>query len=445
MKTTTLDTHALSRRDFMASAAAAAVPAVVPASVLGAAAPSNTITVGMVGMGRQARYANLKPFLHDKHTRVVAVSDVDRWRLDNAKGLVDKHCKNTDCAAAVDWREVVARDDIDAIMNSTPDQWHVPISLAAVKTGKHVSCEKPLTMSIVEGRALADAVKKHGVVFRTDSECRSNAYMHKTAELVRNGYIGKVKHIEVGVPAGDKAGGKTKPMTVPGELDYDMWLGPAPKKPYTRDRVHPPHSYKRPGWMRCRDTCEGMITNWGCHMVDIAQLVNDTERTGPVEIEGTGQYPKPDTGLWNVLLNFRVRYRYANGVTMDYHTGKGAFLRVEGEDGWIYAPWHGCRGQMKAGDTALLRTKLKKDDVRIPQRSDKGDFIHGIVTGEPTMADAEIGHRTCSACQLGHIAIQVGRTLRWNPATERFAGDAEADTLLSKSYRDPWDLDLTIG
>lgn len=244
----------ITRRDVLKAAGAAGValgfPAIVPSSVFGKDAPSNRINIGMIGMGRQAMYVNTLPFLQSEDCRVVAVCDVDKWRLDNAKKKVDDFYKNTDCHAYTDWRAVVARDDIDAIMNSTSDQWHVPISLAAVRKGKHVSCEKPLTLSINEGRTLADAVKKNGVVFRTDSECRSDVYMHKTAQLAINGYLGNIKRIEVGVPAGDVAGGNPKPMDVPAELDYDMWVGPAPMKPYTVDRVHPRKAYSRPGWMQ---------------------------------------------------------------------------------------------------------------------------------------------------------------------------------------------------
>lgn len=190
---------------------------------------------------------------------------------DHGRDGGDKHYGNGDCLATGDWREVVGRDDIDAIMNSTPDHRHVPISVAAVRRGKHVSCEKPLTLSVAEGRVLADAVAKHGVTFRTDSECRTDAYMHRVTELVRNGYVGAIRRIEVGVPTGDVAGGQATPTPVPAELDYDMWTGPAPQKPYAVDRVHPPQAYTRPGWMRCRDTCEGMVTNWGTHTLDATQ------------------------------------------------------------------------------------------------------------------------------------------------------------------------------
>ena len=424
-------------------AAWAAFPSIVPSSVFGRSAPSNRITIGMVGMGRQALYANLKPFLFSDDAQVVAVCDVDKWRLAKAKQEVDAHYRNTDCLASTDWRELVRRDDIDAIMNSTPDHWHVPISLAAVRKGKHVSCEKPLTLSIAEGRVLADAVAQHGVTFRTDSECRTDSYMHRLSELVRNGYVGRVKRIEVGVPTGDIAGGKMTAMPVPEELDYEMWIGPAPRKPYTLDRVHPRQAYTRPGWMRCRDTCEGMVTNWGAHTIDVAQLLHNSERTGPISVEGQGEYPTPDSGLWNVLLNFTVQYRYADGVVLDYHTDKGAFIRVEGEDGWIHAPWLG--GQMTASDPALLRIKLKNNDLRLPQRQDKEDFLYGIKNQAPTMADAEIGHRTCSMCQLGHIAIQQGGTIQWDPERERFLDNEDANRMLYRSYREPWGLNVNVN
>jgi predicted dehydrogenase len=429
-------------RSFGGIGAALALPSIVPSSVFGQNAPSNRITVGMVGMGRQALYANLKPFLFSDEARVVAVCDVDAWRLEKAKGEVDKHYGNSDCLAIGDWRELVRRDDIDAIMNSTPDHWHVPIALAAVRQDKHVSCEKPLTLSITEGRVLADAVKKHGVTFRTDSECRTDAYMHRISELVRNGYVGAIKRIEVGVPTGDIAGGNAAPMPVPEELNYDMWTGPAPAKPYTLDRVHPRQAYTRPGWMRCRDTCEGMVTNWGAHTLDVTQLIHNSERTGPVSVEGMGEYPAPGTGLWSVLLNFQVQYRYADGVVVDYHTDKGAFIRVEGEDGWIHAPWLG--GQMTASDPKILRIKLKDGDVHLPQRQDKEDFLYGIKNHAPTMADAEIGHRTCSMCQIAHIAIQRGRRLEWDPGRERFANDEAANAMLHRSYRAPWDLNIAL-
>jgi hypothetical protein len=199
--------------------------------------------------------------------------------------------------------------------------------------------------------------------------------------------------------------------------------------------------------MRCRDYCEGMITNWGTHVLDVAQLANNSERTGPVSIEATGTYPEPGSGLWNVLVDFKAHLRYADGVTMDYLIDpEGAYLRVEGEEGWIQANWF-RKGGLQAGDVNILRTQLKAGDLRLPQRTDKGDWIHCIKNRAPeeSMADAEVGHRTCSIGQLAHIAIQCGRKLTWDPVRERFDGDDEADRMLSRSYRSPWGLGAGIS
>ena len=445
-------TNKMTRRQMLGTLGATGValgfPAIVPSSVFGANAPSNRITVGMIGVGRQGTMVNLRTMVNMADVQLVAVSDVDKWRMNNAKTRIDETYGNNDCREYGDWREIIARDDIDAIMDSTPDHWHVPISLAAIRAGKHVCCEKPLSLSIEEGRILADAAKKAGIVFRTDSECRTHSYMHKTAELVRNGYLGKIKRMECGVPGGDQPGGKANVTPPPPELDYDMWMGPIAEKPYMVDAVHPPRSYGRPGWMRCLDTCEGMITNWGTHVLDVAQLCNNTERTGPISVEGQGKYPEPGSGIWNVLIDFRAQFKYADGVAVDYLIDKaGAYLRVEGEEGWIQANWH-RPGGFQANDMNILRTNLKDGDLRIPRRGDKADFIYCIKNNAPeeSMADAEVGHRTCSLGQIAHIAIQTGGgRLEWDPDKERFPGNDAANELLSRSYRDPWDLNIKIA
>ena len=419
--------------------AAGATPFIAPSTLWGQTAPSNTITLAMIGLGRQAIQINMPPLLAMKRVRLVALCDVDAWRVDKAKSEVDRYYGNSDCAVYRDWREVIARNDIDAVMNSTPDHWHVPISLAAVKSGKHVSCEKPLTLSVAEGRLLANAVREKGVVFRTDTENRSHADMHRIAELVRNGRVGKVVHIDVGVPEADGPGGNAEPMAVPEELDYEMWLGPAPEKPYTVDRVHPAKALTRPGWMRCRDTCEGIVTNWGTHMLDIAQLCLDTERSGPVEVEGTGVFPEPGSGLWNVLSSFEARFRYASGATLRYHTDPaGAYIKVTGEAGWIHGDWLRPGPGLTTSDAALLTAPLTEDSIRIPRRADKEDFVNAILNDVPVMIDAEIGHRTCSMGQIAHIAIQRGRKLAWDVDREQFTNDEDANTLLTRAIRGNW-------
>ena len=421
----------------MAAAAATAIaaPQVITSAALGVAgrAPaSERITIGMLGMGRQAIGSNLKFFLGASDAHVVAVCDVDAWRLTNARKAVEK--KYRGCRAYRDFREVLARDDIDAVMISTPDHWHVPMAVAAAKAGKDVCCEKPLTLSIAEGRILSDTVTRYARVFRTDSEFRSHWYFHRACELVLNGRIGRLHTIRTGVPAGDVGCGPQPPMPVPKELDYDTWLGPAPTAPYTQKRVHPPHSYKRPGWMRVRDYCDGMICNWGAHLNDIAHWGMGTDRGGPVEIEATGTYPTD--GLWNVLIRFAVRYRYANGMRLIYTMGR-PYVRFEGDQGWIQANYG---GRLTAEPASVLKSPIGPDEIHLPLKSEKRDFLDCIKTRGRTVADAEVGHRTNSLCQLGHIAIQLGRKLKWDPETERFNGDTEADLLLARTYRQPWGL-----
>jgi len=441
-------TKTLNRRRFLAGSAAAGAsvallgPTIVPSSVFGAESPSNRVTVGMIGMGRQAYHSNVKSFLSFSDVHVAAVCDVDAWRLDNAKKAVEKHYARQrppgtfkGCSAYGDFREVLERDDIDAVMISTPDHWHVPMATAAARAGKDICCEKPLTLSIAEGRVLSDTVERYGRVFRTDSEFRSHDCFQRTCELVLNGRIGKVHTIRTGVPAGDIAGTPQPEMPVPEELDYDMWLGPAPLAPYTLKGVHPRQSYGRPGWMRVLDYCEGMITNWGAHLNDIAQWGNGTERTGPVEVEASGRFPTD--GLWNVLLRFEARYKFANGVRMIYSISR-PYVRFEGTEGWIEADYG--KRSIKAEPESILKSKIGPDEIHLPLKHEKRDFIDAVKTRGQTLADAEVGHRTTSLCQLAHIAIQAGRKLNWDPDAERFTNDEAANRLLTRPMRSPWRL-----
>ena len=441
--------QAITRRRLLERAAAAAgglvaAPYVVPGAALGAdgrTAPNDRIGVGMIGVGRQTVAYNLKAFLNSPDTQVVAVSEVDAWRMENARQTTEKHYADQKssgtyqgCQAHGDFREILARDDVDAVMISTPDHWHVPMSLAAVEAGKDVCCEKPITRTIAEGRKLADAVAKAKRVFRVDSEFRSIEVFHRACELVLNGRIGQVGTIRVGVPAGDNVDCPPCPeMPVPEELDYENWQGPAPRAPYTENRVHPPKGYGRPGWMRVLYYCDGMITNWGAHLCDIAQWGNGTDRTGPVEVEGHGVYP-PSGGLWNVLKTFEVDYRFAGGVRMIYKTDS-PYVRFEGEEGWIQA--HFGRGGIKAEPASVLESKIGPDEIRFPLRSEKADFIDCVKTRGRTLEDAEVGHRTTSLCHLGHIAIYLGQKLRWDPDAERFADNDAANELVEKPIHAP--------
>jgi predicted dehydrogenase len=453
--------RSITRRRFLkrsgAAAAVAAAPTIVPASALGAGekpAPSERITVGMIGVGRQAYIVNLKrQFLTMPDVQVVAVCDVDRWRLDQGKSLVEEHYGKqkpsgnySGCAAYDDFREILARDDVDAVMISTPDHWHVPMAVAAAEAGKHVSLEKPITRTIAEGQALVEAMRKHRRVFRMDSEMRSYAHFLRMAEVVRNGRLGRIKAVRVGVPAGDNVECPPTPeMPVPEDLDYERWQGPAPRAPYTVQRVHPPKQFGRPGWMRVLYYCDGMITNWGTHFFDVSQWCFGTERTGPVEIEGHGVWP-PSGQLWNVLKTFEVTYRFADGTPLYYENTRNkaisgvmgscsAYVKFEGTDGWIYGSFG--KQELKAEPESLVSAKAGPGEVTFPLKSDKQDFIDAIKTGGRTLEDEEVGHRTTSLCHLGHIAIHLDQKLRWDPDKERFLDNDAANAYLAKPIHAP--------
>lgn len=413
--------------------------------------------MGMIGVGRQAYIVNLgRQLLHMDDVEIVAVCDVDRWRLGEAKTLVEKTYAQSrrpgtysGCRTYKDFHELLGRADIDAVMISTPDHWHAPMAIAAAKAGKHVSLEKPITRTIAEGAAIVAAMRQHQRVFRVDSEMRSLEQFHRMAELARNGRLGKIHTIHVGVPAGDNVDGPAPTqMPVPEELDYERWQGPAPHAPYTVDRVHPRKRFDRPGWMRVLDYCDGMITNWGAHFCDVAQWAHDTERAGPVEIEGRGVWP-PEGRLWNVLRSFEVRYRFADGAVMHYENTRNpaisgaigdptAYVKIAGTQGWTYAAFGPQNGPQFAADPeSLASAPLGPDAVRFPLKSDKQDFIDAVKTGGRTLEDEEVGHRTTSLCHLGHIAIHLRQKLVWDPKQERFAGNEAANALVHRPIRSP--------
>ena len=430
------------RRSFLARSSAAlaafAAPAIVPSRVLGARAPGNRIHVGLVGMGRQMTKPNLPQFLALPDVQVVAVCDVDAWRLEEARRAVESHYGARagkdgwrGCTAHRDFREVLARADVDAVMIATPDHWHVPIAIEAVKAGKHVSVEKPLTISVAEGRALCDAVARAGVVSRTDSEFRSLRPFARAVELVRNGRIGKLHTIRTGVPVDTAALPPQPDMPVPPELDYEKWLGPAPEAPYTEKRVHGRHDLaSRPNWMRISDYADGMIANWGTHLNDIAQWANDSETTGPVEVEAEGEFTK---GLWNTVLRFEARYRYANGVALVCRSDT-PYIRFEGNEGWIRVDYPST---ITAEPASVLDSVIGPGELRLAEQlEDKADFVRAIKDGTKTLEPVEVGHRTVSISQIGLIAMEVGGKLRWDPERERFLDDNAANARLTRPQRD---------
>jgi myo-inositol 2-dehydrogenase / D-chiro-inositol 1-dehydrogenase len=439
----------LSRRSFLRQTVSGSVillgaPVFAPSSVLGldgTVAPSNRITVGFIGTGRQAIYANIPGFLQEPDAQALAVCDVDSWRMGKAARQIDEHHQkrgsgsSNGCTQIGDWRELLARRDIDAVMISTPDHWHVPIALAAIRAGKDVACEKPLTRNIAEGRTLADLVTKSGRVFRTDSEFRSNRTFHRAAELVRNGKIGKLLRIISGTPK-DSTLPMQPEMPVPAELNFDMWLGPAPETSYTEKRVHPRHDDKgRPGWLCIRAYADGMLANWGAHLNDIAMWANNTEHTGPVEIEAKGSFPNKGN-LWDVVQEFEAHFLFANGVRLTCKTDS-AYLRFEGTEGTIHIVYP---NQIETQPESLLSWKPGPNDLVLPfKTSEKRDFLDSVKTRKQPLYDCEAGHRNTSLSHLAIAAIEVGRKIKWDPVNERvIADEAATRALMPKSGRKKW-------
>jgi myo-inositol 2-dehydrogenase/D-chiro-inositol 1-dehydrogenase len=347
----------MNRREFVIKSSVAltalAAPTIVPSSVFGANAPSNRINVAFIGTGRQAFGANIPQMLAVPGVQSVCVCDVDSWRLAQAQSLVNSLMAKRDglaayngCAIKSDFRDLLADPNIDALMISTPDHWHVPIGLAAARAKKHFALEKPLTLNVQQGRQLADAVARSGVTNRTDSEFRSIRAQNHAVELIRNGHIGKLEKIVVVLPFDPPPVGVQPDMAVPPELNYDLWLGPTAAVPYTEKRVHDGKQVKlRPNWMRISTYAQGMIANWGAHYFDVAQWTMNTEHSGPVAVEGRGQFP---VSLWNTMINFKVQYAYANGVVMTCeqtptstpsitYYGSSAWIKVDGYPGTMTA------------------------------------------------------------------------------------------------------------
>lgn len=438
----------VSRRRFLigsaGTAAAAVFPTIIPSSALGVdgtVAPSNRIALGFIGLGTEGRLKNLKRFMSLPDTQVVALCDVHGKRLHSAHLAMQAYAREPaadmyrSCFLTRDWREVVARGDVDAVVIATPDHWHVLPAVAAARSGKDVFCEKPVSLTIREGRVLSDTMKKYGRIFQTASENRAIDTFRRACELVRNGRLGKLHTIQVEIFRGfgmncSDVNPPFKPMPVPDDFDYNMWLGQAPEAPYTKNRCHVFFRY-------ILDYAGGNITDWGAHILDIAQWGNNTDHTGPVSVEGTGQFAQG--GLYNVATDWNLTYEYANGVRLICKSSIGFSVRFEGENGWVQADW----GAFEASSRELAKEKLGPDDLRLRtcRNGEHVDFIECVKTRQETYAPAEVGHRTASLCHLGNIALQTGRKLRWNPDTELFQEDDEANGKCSRTMRSPWQLD----
>jgi predicted dehydrogenase len=458
----------MSRRRFLATAGKGVVassvvagfPAIVPASVFGAASPSNRINVGAIGTGRISRGHDLPGIWQHEMAKVVAACDLDSQRLADAKTLINGYyAKKTGkpydgVAGYANYHDLLASKDVDAVVISTPDHWHCLIAIDAVEAGKDVYLQKPASLTITEGRALSNAVQRSGRIFQIGSQQRSTPQFRYAAELVRNGRIGQLKTVEVGLP-GDPSGDEEPEMPVPKNLNYDMWLGSTPVVYYTEKRVHPQVGYDRPGWLRCEQFGAGMITGWGAHHIDSAHWGMDTELTGPVEIWGSAEFPKK--GLWDVHGPFKTEALYANGVHMivsgDFPNG----IKFIGSNGWIFV----SRGNervtgsdpvaklkdataLSASDPKIITSVIGPTEINLPKSTQHHlDWLESIKSRRPPIAPVEVAHRSCSACLLHHMAMKLKRKLYWDPKTERFKNDDEANAMLSRPQRAPYTISQT--
>lgn len=416
------------------------IPTIVPSSVFGLSAPSNRINIAVIGCGRQSVTPNIPQLLASQHAQLVGVCDLDAWRLDNAVKQVNNEYskqKGTSyygCRGYCDYHDVMRNKDIDAVMISLPDHWHVPMAIEAARAGKHISLEKPISTCIGHGRKLVETIKKYKVITRNDSEFRTLPKFSRAVELVRNGRIGKIQRIYVAVPS--ELNGSALPpqptMQVPSELNYDMWLGPAWEVPYTEKRVHAIKAYGRPGWMRVSEYCNGMISNWGAHLMGIAQWGHNTEYTGPVSIESTGDF---DKGLWNTMNRFDIKYQFADGVEVFFKIER-PYVRFEGADGWIEIEYP---DKLTASSQSILNSEIGPNELQIRDLpSDKDDFLLAVKANKPSLEPLETAHRTISICQLGLIAIKTGSNLTWDPSKEEIIGDNAATALIDMPIREKY-------
>jgi len=449
----------MTRRGFLRKAAAAgaalSLPHLVPSSALGStrsSAASERIVMGCIGVGGQGTY-NMSAFMENPDVQVVAVCDVDKGFEKNAGGMVGlmpakraveeyyagKNGKGaySGCAAYEDFRELLARDDIDAVTICTPDHWHGLIAVAAAQAGKDIYCEKPLTNTITEGRAVCDAVKKHGRVLQTGSHERSNDSVRFACELVRNGRIGRLHTIGVNMPNSDAhhrmimQSTDAKPVTdVPEHFNYDFWLGPTPKIAYIKERTHF-------WWRFVLDYGGGEMTDRGAHIIDLGQLANNTDDTGPVELSASGRAPAD--GIYNAFMEYDFECTYANGVRLIGKSIGPRGLKLEGTDGWIFIHIHG--GRLEADPPSLLKETVGPNEIHLGRSPEHHrNFLDAVKARIDPVAPAEVGHRTGTICHLLNIAMLTDSKLVWDPHREQITNNAEANRMLARPMRNPWQL-----
>jgi len=439
-----------SRRDFLRIAAAGTIgfPVVIRAQALGRNAPSNRITMGIIGCGNQAA-EDLKQWLPMEDVQVVAVCDVNRASYgykteqqflgrEPVRDLVNAaYAKRTasgtykGCDMYSDFREVLARKDVDTVAIITPDHWHAIMTLRAAEVGKDIYCQKPLGLTVRDGQEMVRAVRKHNRILQTGSQWRSNALIRQVCNLVRNGKIGAVKRVETYVAANNFSGPGPgwKPMPIPDGVDYDFWLGPAPQAPYHKDRC----LYR---FRFVSDYSGGQTTNFGAHANDVAQWGLGTDGTGPVEFENLGAEFPPAGDLFNTATKVNFRCRYANGVELVCMTDPKSFgVRFEGDEGWIFTNGR----KIEASSEALRSWTPGPNDLRLYESQNHyRNFIDCVRSRKEPLSPVEVGHRTATICHLGNMTMKLNRKLRWDPKAEQIVGDAEANAMLQRPHRAPW-------
>ncbi len=447
---------ALTRRDFLRGAGATAVAISSPLILDGCAtaraprvAPSGRVNVGFIGVGN--RGLNLvDDFLGDERVQIVALCDVNvksagYWDnktagRDEGKRIVEEHYARQAAAGTfkgvdtyADYRELLARKDIDVIVMATPDHWHAKIVVDAANAGKDIYGEKPLCLTVREGRIMSDAVAANRAIFQTGSQQRSDAKFRHACELVRNGYIGELKTVKCGLPGGtpdiSKQAARSKPEPVPEGFDYNFWLGPAPERPYIPASSHV-------NWRWVFDYSGGQVTDWGGHHPDIAQWGMGTTRTGPVEVRNAkAEYANHP--VYNTAIKYSFDCVYKSGVTLTISSSERGGVRFEGSEGWVWVD----RGKIDASNKSWLDLKIPDNQIHLyKSENHQRNFIDCVYSRAEAIAPIEEGHRSITLAHLGNIAMRLGRDLKWDPDREQFVGDAEANEYLHRPYRAPWKL-----
>ncbi|MGB1128687.1 MAG: Gfo/Idh/MocA family protein [Haloferula sp.] len=430
----------MKRRDFIQRSAAFSAPLILPASVLGKdghTAPSERVTVALIGCGGQGNGV-FNGMLNNKEVQGVAVCDPDAQRADNARKKTEgRYAKEREsgsykgCEAYGDFREICSRDDIDAVVIGTPDHWHAVSAMAAVRAGKDVYCEKPVTHLFAEGQALYKEVAKQKAIFQTGSQQRSDTRFRVAAEIVLNGLIGKIKHVEVGLPKGKGTGEEGKvAQPIPDHLDYDMWCGPSRMLPYHKDRLHW-------NWRWCLDYGGGQLMDWIGHHNDIAHWGLGLDKSGPVQVEAKG-FTYAEKGMYDQPIDYEVLSTYADGYTASISNKNRMGCKWIGEDGWVFV----TRGKIEASNREWIRESTDRGPVKAyKSRDHRKNFIDGIKTRTECICPAETAHRSITPGHLGYVSDALGRPLKWDPAKEVVVGDAEADKMLKTlDYRGDWKL-----